>query len=249
MDKKLNSPGNLLKHDIMRINIIIFILGAVVWGLSSCSKINDNFAPYLENGEIIYIGKADSVKTFAGKNRFLIQFIVKDPRANALHIYWNQRSDSLVFPIAQHEPYDVFSLYIGGNEKPFGQGSYTLELITKSKDMFKSIPVFTSVNVYGDRFAQTLVPKIVRSVTNAGGKVTITWGGAISEREVGVALEYVNALQRDTAVYRTTTELKTPTVLQDIDLTQGLKYKTLYLPEPAAVDTFTVDGVIEIPQL
>lgn len=231
----------------MKLNIIVLLLGAVIWGLSSCSDLNENFEMYMENGEIIYIGKADSVKTFAGKERFLVEFIIRDPRANALYIYWNQRNDSVIIPIVEHEPYDVFSLYVGGDDKPLSHGSYTLELITRSEDMFKSVPVFASVNVYGDRFAETLVPKIVGSVTNTDGKITITWGGAISEKEVGVELEYVNALQRDTTVFRTTIELKTSTVLDDIDLTQGLTYKTLYLPEPTAIDTFSVDAVIDIP--
>ena len=233
----------------MKLNIIILLLGAVIWGLSSCSDMNENFETYMENGEIVYIGKADSVKTFAGKDRFLIEFIVRDPRANALYIYWSQRKDSVVIPIAEHDPYDIFSVYVGGDQNPLKHGSYTLELISKNEDMFRSVPVVTSVNVYGESFAQTLVPKIIKDIKNVSGTVTITWGGAISEKEVGVALEYVNALQHDTTVFRTTAELKTATVLSDIDLTQGLAYKTLYLPEPTAVDTFVVDGVIEIPVL
>ena len=108
MERKLNRSDNHLNYEIMRLNRIVLLLVAVIIGLSSCSEMNDNFSPYMEKGEIIYIGKADSVKTFAGDQRFLLEFIVKDPRANALNVYWNQKKDSIIVPIPEHHPDDVF---------------------------------------------------------------------------------------------------------------------------------------------
>jgi hypothetical protein len=207
---------------------------------------NDNFNPYMENGEIIYIGKADSVKTFAGEQRFLLEFIVKDPRANALYVFWNQQTDSIIVPVPDHNPDDVFSIMVG-DETLLNEGSYTLELVSKSADKYKSVSVVASVNVYGNKFRQTLVPKIVRSVVNSNGNITISWGGAISEKELGVALKYVNVFNHDTVVFRTTKELKNPTVLSDVELTQGIDYKTFYLPETTAIDTFFVEAPIVIP--
>lgn len=229
----------------MRLKRIVLLL-VVIIGLSSCSKMNDNFNPYMENGEIIYIGKADSVKTFAGEQRFLLEFIVKDPRANALYVFWNQQTDSIIVPVPDHNPDDVFSIMVG-DETLLNEGSYTLELVSKSADKYKSVSVVASVNVYGNKFRQTLVPKIVRSVVNSNGNITISWGGAISEKELGVALKYVNVFNHDTVVFRTTKELKNPTVLSDVELTQGIDYKTFYLPETTAIDTFFVEAPIVIP--
>jgi len=233
----------------MKINKLIVLLIAVAWMLSSCSRMNDNFTPYMENGDIIYIGKADSVKTFAGNERFLINFIVKDPRADKLFIYWGQRQDSLVIPIAAHNPFDIFSVYIGKNEKILTQGNYTLELVTKSKDQYKSIKVFSTVNVYGTRFSQTLLPKIVSLVKKeTNGNVTITWGGAVSEKELGVSLTYLNKSNQVVKSFLTTAILKNPTVLTDIQTTNPLNYQTLYLPEKTAIDTFyTNSKTVVIP--
>jgi hypothetical protein len=36
-------------------------------------------------------------------------------------------------------------------------------------------------------------------------------------------------------------------VLSDVELTQGIDYKTFYLPETTAIDTFFVEAPIVIP--
>lgn len=227
---------------MMNKKIIFVLLYAVTGFLSSCSKMNDNFTPYMENGEIIYIGKTDSVKTFAGNERFLINFIIKDPRADQLFIYWSQRQDSMVIPITEHNPMDIFSIYIGKNEKTLTQGNHTLELVTKSQNKYKSIKVFATVNVYGSRFAQTLLPKIVKLVKkDTNENVTITWGGAVSEKELGVKLTYQNKSNQSVTTFLTTAILKKPTVLSDIQLADPLNYETLYIPEKTAIDTFRTE--------
>jgi len=52
----------------------LIILACIILATAGCEKMNDKHKPWLENGEIIYIGKVDSLESFAGNERILFQY-------------------------------------------------------------------------------------------------------------------------------------------------------------------------------
>lgn len=218
---------------------------------AACSDMNDSMEPYLSQGEIIYIAKSDSVKTYAGRDRFLLCFWMSDPRATELYIYWSQRKDSLVVSLSEgRNKADSIEVFIG-KEEGVSEGAYSLELVTRDKLNNKSVTDEYNVNVYGNSFASSLLTRFIKSAKyNAKtSEITIIWGGSYSAKEYGVRMFYkskdgIDMVETFTAealkkgVNTQYEDEKNTLVLKDMDIKEPLVYETLYLPEPTAIDTF-----------
>src|SRR5690554_6134543 len=66
---------------------------------ASCSKWDD-FKKYVEDGEISYVGKLDSVQVFSGKERVRLYGLFRaDPKVEKVRVYWNDRKDSIDYSV------------------------------------------------------------------------------------------------------------------------------------------------------
>ncbi len=209
----------------------------------SCKEMNENVDLYLSQGEIIYLAKSDSVKTFAGNERFLMRFWMSDPRASALHIYWSQKTDSLIIPLAESDLQNAVDVYVGKNGKTVTEGNYTLQLVTHDVLGNTSIVDERTVNVYGETFAKSLTQKFIKNaIYGSNDKLVLTFGGVASTKEVGIELAYtdksgvIKHLSYSTDKIKKT--LKDSVVLSNVDVLQPLTCRTKYLPESTAIDTF-----------
>ncbi|WP_160150124.1 DUF4998 domain-containing protein [Parabacteroides sp. Marseille-P3160] len=222
------------------VSIILLLL------YTACSDMNESLDPYLSKGEIIYIAKSDSVKIYSGNERFLLQFWMSDPRAVELCVYWSQKGDSLIIPIAEDRNItEPIELFIGKNEKIISEGNYTLNLVTRDKYKNMSVIDEYNANVYGEKFASSLLNKYVKSVEAIGDSILkIAWGGAYSSTEYGIKLFYVSKENSNEEQIFTTEILKKEMNLTDVDVKQPIYYSTIYLPEPTAVDTFYTEKVL-----
>ena len=222
--------------------IIMFAVAAI--SAASCSKMNDNIDQYLSQGEIIYIAKADSVHLYAGKERFKMEFWMRDPRATEMRIYWSQKSDSLVVPISADRDFDEPVTVIVDKNVPEGQ--YSLNLVTFDKLGNKSVVDEQNVSVYGNLFQQSLFNRYVDSFTlnAAAGTATIVWGNCYSTKEYSVNVSYTDlqGIQQESVFL--TSELGQSSVLTNVDVTKEISYTTVYLPEPTAIDMFYTPSVV-----
>jgi hypothetical protein len=210
--------------------------------MTACSDMNAPHDMYLENGEILYVGRLDSAKVFAGKERFLLRYWITDPRAKELKVYWSQKRDSITAGIPAHTPPDSLELLIGGNQKTISEGGYTLQIYTFDETDLRSVVYEKNVNVYGDRFQSTLLNRLISKTDyNSSTKdLAISWAPATSVREVGIEIEYYNLSGDKIILRKSTGEIASNTVLNNVDPAKEARYSTLYLPEPDAIDTFTV---------
>jgi hypothetical protein len=210
--------------------------------ITACSGMNDSHDMYLKNGEILYIGRLDSAKVFAGRERFLLRYWITDPRARELKVYWSQKQDSITAEIPAHSPPDSLEILIGGSQKYVPEGGYTLQIHTFDGTGIRSVVYEKNVNVYGERFQSTLQNRLIsRTEYNPSTRdLTISWAPATSVREVGIKIEYYTASGDIIILHKSTGEIASSTVLNNIDPTKEAHYSTLYLPEPDAIDTFTV---------
>lgn len=220
------------------------IIVPAIIGLVGCTGMNESIEPYLSQGEIIYISKPDSAFAYAGDERFMIRFWMSDPRATRMHIYWSQRTDSLIIPITEDDKKDMIDVYIGDADNPIAEGNYTIELVTHDNLGHKSIVDEKVVNVYGEIFEKRVVPKFIKSAkyrkaTNYVPEgIDIVWGSAASEKEIGVTLYYTGIDGEPKEEFYISSELKNGLSLENIDLRQPISYVTHFLPEPTAIDTF-----------
>ena len=224
----------------------LFIASALLLACLSCSKMNDNIEQYLSQGEITYLAKPDSVKLFPGRERFLAHFWVRDPRVSEARIFWSQRRDSLSVPIPEardkQEPVVVMV------DRNIAEGDYTLYFVTYDKYGNHSVSDEHFVNVYGDFFQSTLLPRHVKSKSLKNNALTINWGSSFSLMEYGVRLFYTDLDGKDQVKLVTKEAMGASMVVSNVDSGKEFSFETVYLPEPTAIDTFyTVKTVIPLP--
>jgi len=245
----------------MKNNLKISILLLVVVFVSSCNDMNDSINKFMKDGERLYMGVPDSVKTFAGKNRFLVLFILNDTRVDTLALYWNQKADSCLIPITSHSLDSVYKVVIGADAFP--EGNAVLQFVSKSKGKYKSMTVEKSVNVYGNRYQAKLVSRYFNNAASnkylksPEDALVLSFGSATNSSDVGVKVRYFSKIfgaEKDTLISSLSINkalaaakninssalygyIKIPYVDYD-KITKPVTYKTMYLPEPTAIDTF-----------
>jgi len=224
----------------------LFFLAGIILATAGCQKMNDKHKSWLETGEIIYIGKVDSVKIFSGNERILFRYWISDPRVKTLNVAWSLGRESIEVTVPAHLPAEPFDLYIGRNEKDITEGVHTFNWVTQDQYNNKSVIFEITGNVYGSKYHSTLINRPLISAEADGTDVTLVWGEKISEDEVEVNVNYTTTSDVP-VILRCSGNERISAVVNDVKLTAPVTYSTLYLPEPNAIDTFsTVSQTIDI---
>ncbi|MDR0699550.1 MAG: hypothetical protein LBG28_10100 [Tannerella sp.] len=204
---------------------LLFLLCTAI----SCDDINSIHQKYYDQGEDIYTGVIDSLKTYAGYERIRFEWEVNsDPRITKVIIYWNQRADSVIVDANRTQSGSIPMNYYLEN---ISEGSYIFEFITRDNEGHHSLAKEATVTVYGEAYTQTLRNRNVSSIVKQlNGDMLITWD-AISSRDIQyTTIEYtLNGETESIRVENSDTETKL-TKLQSGD---EISVYTTYLPENA----------------
>ena len=226
--KKINMAGSLL------LLLIVFI--------SACSDMNDLHDIYLRDGEITYVGRIDSIKSFGGRDRVLIQYWITDPRVKNLHIFWNQKRDSIVVPVPAHDPVDSLEVIIGDGNGVITEGDHTFFFYSHDDRGHRSIVFESLITVYGDRYQASLTNRPVSSTElNEDNNLVVTWEESISADEIGILISYFDNNDDPVELFISSETLADPVVFDDIDVTKPISYRTMFIPGEFAIDTFYTD--------
>jgi hypothetical protein len=195
----------------------------------SCSKMNDLHDGYLD-GEIIYAAKVDSAEALAGENRVELNVTVRSQRVETVRVFWNNYADST--DIAVGNQVGMFRKML----ENLAENSYIFQLVSFDGFGNRSLPFETSGSVYGDRFRSTLSNRGIQSVYAGDGSLTVNWGGAM-DNATGSELVYTDREGREQTLWIPVTDASTTVA----GWASGLRYRTLFLPEATAIDTFYAD--------
>jgi hypothetical protein len=213
----------------MKINkyliFLFFISGAIGW--SSCSKMDD-YKNLIEDGEITYPGKVDSVIFHPGKNRAeLLLVLGSDPSVTKVKAYWGNKSDSAEIAVTRSAEIDTVSIIINDLQ----EGNYNFELYTLDNKGNISVVANASGTVYGEVYENSLLDRPVQSAACG----TINWGEAASEM-LGVEVLYEDTAGASRKIVVPNDE--SVTLLEDLGEAAAFEYRTMYLPDPLTIDTF-----------
>lgn len=212
-------------------NIYIFCIVLFAICAQSCAKMNELHQPYLDEGEVIYGAKVDSVAPGAGKGRIQLEMFILAQRIETVRIYWNDYQDSTDVQISNQT---------GSRKKlieNMDEKGYIFQFVSFDKFGNKSLPFEVTGNVYGDRFQATLTNRVITSKTAlTDGKITIKWSGMVDK---GVRCDLVYTNLTGNQVTRKVPMNEGTTIITDLG--SDLKYRTLFLPEKMAIDTFYTD--------
>lgn len=226
-----------MKNQIKYIYQNLFVAGLLVlWVgiLSSCSKMDD-YKKFTENGEISYTGKLDSVKINSGRYRVLLNgLFLADPKVKKCVVYWNNKVDSLVIPVTRTDKVDTLKLFINN----ITEGVQNFIIYTYDGAGNKSIPVYKTGRVYGDRYQATLSNRGINSAfTNESGVSVIEWGGM--DRVSGVFATEIVYIDNANAERKVRIPIGVNSyTIPNFKEKGTIKYRTLFLPDTLSVDTF-----------
>lgn len=204
----------------------LFLFSAGLW-VSSCSKMDD-YKKFLAGGEIKYPGKVDSVIVHSGKNRIILSLILgSDPSVTKVRAYWKNRGDSVEIDVVRSTGTDTLNMMISN----LSEGIYNFELFTYDSEGNKSVVKNTSSTVYGSTYEGSLLDRPLSSAACDD----IKWGTATAEM-LGVEVSYTDNSNISHKLLVPNSELKTTLLNPGTDA--KFDYRTMYIPNPLAIDTF-----------
>lgn len=231
---------------------LFLVFGCVVF--SSCDKMEDGYLKYAEGGEIVYIGKADSVKTFSGKNRIKLSWLlISDPKISKCKVYWNDRLDSTIIDVVRSKGVDTVKVIIDN----LAEQSYNFEVYTFDNAGRSSVKVETSGKVYGNRYAGSIFNRTLKSVAFSVDKANIEWYAAAADA-IAVEIKYtdkfgVERTVRQEPILNPNNPRDAPSIpvlvsLPDFKKGNSFQYRTLYKPALSAIDIFyTAYDIVVVP--
>ena len=225
-------------------NVFYIAMLVVVSLINGCSKFDAYKDKYLQSGSISYPGIIDSVKVLSGKNRVMLNgFIVADPKLVKYRVFWNSHNDSIEGPIHPSGKIDTFKATINN----LAEGVISFQIRTYDKDGNISVPVTATGNVYGDIYQSSLVTRgITKAEVQPDNSALINWADVNADAGViGMQVKFTDnaGIAHDTLFKSTATGLSSS--LPDFKSGTSINYRTAFLPNKTAIDTFYTDYQIK----
>lgn len=213
-----------------RIYIAFLVLLAIA--MQSCSDMNELTDKYLDEGEIAYAAKVDSVGVLAGENRMQLDLYVKAQRIEKVRVYWNNYEDSLDVEIGGKT--GVFPVML----EDMPESGYLFQLVSFDKFGNKSLEYEATGSSYGDNYKNGLSNRSYTSEFTRydmeGDSMVIHWGGTV-RGAIAMELQYTDTsdkiINMEVPADATTTTLHR--------LKGNVSYHLRFIPEENAIDTFT----------
>ncbi|MDD3038016.1 DUF4998 domain-containing protein [Bacteroides sp.] len=216
-------------------NIIIIILGLSFF-LASCSGMDEYLDKYTNGNEIRYAGKPVEVEALPGNGRIGIRYLLgPDVALDRTVIYWSNKADSVTLKIDRDKlSSDVISTVI----ENLPEGSYSFELVNFDYFGNKSVPEYVVGHSYGTRYSSVLTPRSVVECApvNFQKDVQVVFTDSINN-SVGVELSYISD-GSEVTVYMKNDAKENTIELPRCDITNPIRYRTMYKPDIACIDTF-----------
>lgn len=208
------------------------LLTLIVTGIYSCKDMMDFHQDYIKDGEIVYLAKVDSIVSYSGKNRIQLSGYLKNAyNVNKVVVYWDNRADSMIFDYSNSKTLDSLNLVIPN----LLEKSYIFDLYTRNELNNSSIRVSIAGTSYGNLFRNGLTPR-----TSNGFKY--------EKNQLKALFLTADPLERGTLITYTTVDEGEKTLMLSPDSSSitllnrkpGTPYsfKSVYVPEMAAIDTF-----------
>ncbi len=229
---KILSKYKIPKGIHQRIKFLTIIC-TLVCGVVSCDKMTDNYQEYLEGGEIIYPGKADSIQVHPGKYRVELQWLImSDPSVSSATVYWNNKQNFQKVAISRTTGIDTVKVILNDMEEQ----TYTFEVYTLDNEGNQSVKTEVVGTVYGDKYRSTLLNRAIRSYNYSEEEgLTLHWekadAGTVAEE---IAYMDVNNHNR---VLSFPVEQEN-VLLEGYNPDLGFNLSTVFMPDSMAIDTF-----------
>lgn len=216
----------------------ILFLGSMI----ACSEMDATYRDLVKDGETIYPGKADSLQVMPGNKRIKLSWeLSADPRVKIVKVYWNSKKDSVEIPVIyKGEPQNMSTII-----ENLAEAKHNFNIITYDNLGNRSVMVEVQGEVFGPIYESSLANRPLLDVKLIDYKGHITWADV--PNSIGAELNYVDQSGTENKLFIPAEE--NTTIISDIKPGSQIRYRTMYLPEPTAIDTFyTIFESKQIPQ-
>lgn len=228
----------------MKKGIIYTMLITVLALIVGCDGQDAPYKEFIKDGPIIYIGKADSLESFSGRNRIKLAWQMQnDPRGVKASIYWKDRTDSVTVDLDRSQK--ILECTINDLQ----EASYVFQVVIYDKYGNSSLPAEVTGDVYGDVYANYLNP---RSYTKKSGKAvyynkdTKKWEIILNairdETLVDTEVIYVDEAGEEKKL-TWSPQISGTLTLEGYVEGNPVKYRSCFLPQPEAIDEFWTEYV------
>ena len=205
--------------------IFIFLsIGALI----SCDGMDATYKEFIEEGPIVYIGKVDSLKAYAGRNRVMLEWQkLLDPRAKTAKIFWENRTKSTELQLTDKATLTQVVV------EDLAEGSYVFEICTYDTYGNSSIMSEVPCAVYGDVYEKLLFNTKVKTAVLKNDVLTVTFAASLEPTFFASEITYMSSEGKNKTVL-----LKAPATQVKIDDFAGdhITYRSVYLPEETAIE-------------
>lgn len=235
-------PNNPIEMKLEKKNIQLSILFACCLIASSCTKM-DAYKDFGAGKEVLYTGRPDSVIAFSGNSRIKISWLrASDPKVVKTRIFWNNRKDSIEVPIPTATAKRLNTIV------NLPEGNYNFELYNYDASGNRSVVSRCSGSSYGDVFQRSLFSRTLENFYakqfNLPNNAALSWASS-DAKSVGVEVVYKNTAGENKRV--TSSAKSFVTYLPDYDMSSPVTYRTMFLPDSSAIDTFFTAAVVRSP--
>jgi hypothetical protein len=219
-----NFPATGVKAILAIIPVYLLVL------VFSCENMNDLHKEYLDRGETLYIGVADSIKVHSGLNKIGFEWLINaDPRISKAVIYWNNRDTSVVIPVVR---IDEGPMWLSTLITNIAEGEYIFEFEMQDNSGNISRSTEISGTVLGDIYVENLRNRGIKSLAKlVSGEMQITWEPVSA---TATSLLYSIVQYTDIQGNIVTVEVENDeevTLLQGLETGDEINIYTIHLPE------------------
>lgn len=223
--------------------IVYYIVSvAACFFFCDCTGIDETYKEFLEDSDVLYPGKVDSVKVATGKERIKFNMLLSsDPKVKKVRIYWNDKLDYIDTEVIPEEIGTRKDILI----PKINEGEHTFFIYTYDAHEQVSVPTEVVTKVYGERFQQKLSNRSIQSSARyIGNDVEITWDAVnVSYADVTTEVTYEKNDGSKVTVNVASNESKT--ILSDYNPENPFTYKTYILPDSSCMDRFVVEEQVQ----
>ncbi|HMR19840.1 MAG TPA: DUF4998 domain-containing protein [Sphingobacterium sp.] len=231
-----------------RLKLNIFSIAAVLCGItllfavSSCKKQDEVYRKYVENGEIVYLGKTDSLLAYSGFERAKLLWLPpKDAKVKHVKVFWNNWADSMIVPLERLSEGRFQEVIIDG----LTEGVHTFVLYTIGDHGYTSVRSELNVPVYGENYQTSLLNRFPQFVSYHGEDLEITFNPA--EATV-ISTEVTYKDYSGNLHTKSIPASENMITIADFNPNQPVRYRTEHVPDSNAIDSFfSVYENLEIP--
>lgn len=217
----------------------LMVLVSALFIITSCQDTYTVHEEFIQDKDIVYSNKVDSLVAYAGKSRVKIEgYIYNAFNVKEIIVEWNKGENEQIFPYTKSsEDNDFLEFFIENLEEK----SYIFKVYSVDVNNNRSLKKEVFQDVFGDIYRSRLSARLLTSVSynNSNGSATVNFAPIGSFKTQATEIKYINSSQEEVTVMIDSDQ--NSIVLDNIDDLKPLEYRTNYIPTETALDGFASD--------